>query len=88
MIPWLLVPERLCKTGASLATMLAERKAAYPCSGEINFVVDDARATIDRVLAFYAKDEPRLDRVDGVSATFDQWRFNLRSSIIEHAATA
>jgi phosphomannomutase/phosphoglucomutase len=83
MIPWLLVAERLSTTGASLTAMLAERMAAYPCSGEINFVVDDAKATVTRVLDFYAKDEPRLERVDGVSVEFDQWRFNLRSSNTE-----
>jgi phosphomannomutase/phosphoglucomutase len=83
MIPWLLVAERLSKTGSSLASMLAERMAAYPCSGEINFVVDDVRSAVDRVLAFYAKDEPRLEYVDGVSAAFAAWRFNLRSSNTE-----
>jgi phosphomannomutase/phosphoglucomutase len=83
MIPWLLVAERLSTTGTSLTAMLAERMAAYPCSGEINFVVDDAKATVTRVLDFYAKDEPRLERVDGVSVEFSQWRFNLRSSNTE-----
>ena len=83
MIPWLLVAERLSTTGASLTAMLAERMAAYPCSGEINFVVEDAKATVARVLDFYAKDSPRLERVDGVSVEFAQWRFNLRSSNTE-----
>lgn len=83
MIPWLLVAARVSRTGESLASMLAERMAAYPCSGEINFVVDDAKAAVERVLAFYAGDEPLLDRIDGVSAAFDAWRFNLRSSNTE-----
>ena len=83
MIPWLLVAERLSKTGASLAEMLAERMAAYPCSGEINFVVKDANATVARVLDFYAQEHPRVDRVDGVSVTFASWRFNLRASNTE-----
>lgn len=83
MIPWLLVAERLSKTGTDLAAMLAERMAAYPCSGEVNFIVDDAREAVERVLAFYAKDEPTLEHVDGVSAAFPDWRFNLRSSNTE-----
>jgi phosphomannomutase/phosphoglucomutase len=83
MIPWLLVAERLSKNGTSLTAMLAERMAAYPCSGEINFVVDNAAETVARVLDFYAKDKPRIDRVDGVSAEFADWRFNLRSSNTE-----
>lgn len=83
MIPWLLVAERMCRTGQPLAPMLDERMRAFPCSGEINFRVDDAAATVERVLAFYADQQPALEHVDGVSATFAHWRFNLRSSNTE-----
>lgn len=83
MIPWLLVAERLSKSSTTLADMLAERMAAYPCSGEINFVVDDAASTVARVMAWYASQHPVLDHVDGVSADFGSWRFNLRSSNTE-----
>lgn len=83
MIPWLLVAERMCRTGQSLAQMLDERMRAFPCSGEINFRVSDAAATVERVLAFYADQQPALERIDGVSASFGNWRFNLRSSNTE-----
>lgn len=83
MIPWLLVAERMCRTGRSLAQMLDERMRAFPCSGEINFRVNDAAATVERVLAFYADQQPTLERIDGVSASFGNWRFNLRSSNTE-----
>jgi phosphomannomutase/phosphoglucomutase len=83
MIPWLLIAERVCKTGVPLAAMLEERMAAYPCSGEINFTVDDAAAAVARVLAYYASQQPTIERVDGVSVAFEQWRFNLRSSNTE-----
>ena len=83
MIPWLLVAERMCLTGQSLAQMLDERMRAFPCSGEINFRVSDAAATVERVLAFYAGQQPTLERIDGVSASFGNWRFNLRSSNTE-----
>jgi len=83
MIPWLLVAERICTTGTPLAAMLEQRMQAYPCSGEINFRVDDAAATVARVMAFYADQQPKIEHVDGVSAAFDQWRFNLRSSNTE-----
>lgn len=83
MIPWLLVAERMCRTRQSLAQMLDERMRAFPCSGEINFRVSDAEATVERVLAFYADQQPVLERTDGVSASFGNWRFNLRSSNTE-----
>ncbi len=55
----------------------------FPCSGEINFRVDDAKATVARVMAHYADQTPALDYTDGVSVEFDTWRFNLRSSNTE-----
>lgn len=83
MIPWLLVAERICSSDVSLADMLEERMAAYPCSGEINFTVADAAATTARVKAFYEHLKPTIDSTDGISFQFDQWRFNLRSSNTE-----
>ncbi len=83
MIPWLLIAERLSRGRTSLADMLAERMAAYPCSGEINFVVEDAKVAIARVLDFYAAAHPKIEHVDGISADFGAWRFNLRSSNTE-----
>ena len=83
MIPWLLVAERMCRTGQRLARMLDERMRAFPCSGEINFRVSDAAAAVERVLGFYADQQPVLERTDGVSASFGNWRFNLRSSNTE-----
>lgn len=83
MIPWLLVAERVSRSGVGLAQMLAKRMAAYPCSGEINFVVANAAETVARVMEFYEAMQPSIDRVDGISADFGDWRFNLRSSNTE-----
>jgi phosphomannomutase/phosphoglucomutase len=83
MIPWLLVAERLSKTGISLVAMLTERMKAFPCSGEINFVVTDAKQTVAQVMAFYDGEHPSIELIDGVSADFGSWRFNLRSSNTE-----
>lgn len=83
MIPWLLLAERVSATGLGLADMLAARIAAFPCSGELNFVVNDAATAVARVMAFYAGQSPSVERVDGVSADFGTWRFNLRSSNTE-----
>jgi len=81
MIPWLLVAERISRTGVSLKDMVASRMAAFPCSGEINFRVPDTTLAIDTVLARYPGG--RLDRTDGVSVEFAEWRFNLRGSNTE-----
>jgi phosphomannomutase len=83
MIPWLLVAERIGKTGTSLTDMLVERMAAYPCSGEINFRVDDAPTTVARIVEHYRAAAESIENVDGVSMSFGTWRFNLRSSNTE-----
>ena len=83
MIPWLLLAERISATGKSLAELVDERIDAYPCSGEINFTVDDADTVIARVMKHFESENPTIDRTDGISLEFEQWRFNLRSSNTE-----
>ncbi|MEY4695632.1 MAG: hypothetical protein RIT14_60 [Pseudomonadota bacterium] len=83
MIPWLLVAELLGRSGQSLAALLADRRAAFPSSGEINFTVADSAATIARIEAAFAPRARARDDTDGLSLAFDGWRFNLRASNTE-----
>jgi phosphomannomutase/phosphoglucomutase len=83
MIPWLLIAHLISLTGLSLAEMVEHRMHAFPCSGEINFKVADARIAIDRVMSHYAALSPSIDHTDGISADFGEWRFNLRGSNTE-----
>ena len=84
MVPWLLIAERIGATGISLAQMVEQRIAAYPCSGEINFKVADAAAVVRRVEDCYLSGTfASVDRTDGLSVAFDDWRFNLRASNTE-----
>ena len=83
MIPWLLIAQLISESGRSLADWVEDRMAAYPCSGEINFKVADAKAAVARVMEHFAAQSPALDHTDGISADFGDWRFNLRSSNTE-----
>jgi phosphomannomutase/phosphoglucomutase len=83
MIPWLLIANLISRSGQSLASMVEDRMLAYPCSGEINFRVQDAASAIERVLRQYEAESPQIDNTDGISAEFGSWRFNLRSSNTE-----
>lgn len=83
MIPWLLIAQLVSESGRSLADWVEDRMAAYPCSGEINFKVADAKAAVARVMEHFAAQSPALDHTDGISADFGDWRFNLRSSNTE-----
>lgn len=83
MIPWLLIADMVSNSGLSLAELVEDRVRAFPCSGEINFKVDDAVAATDRVMQHFKSEAPQLDHTDGISADFGEWRFNLRSSNTE-----
>jgi len=83
MIPWLLISEMMCVQDRGLAQMVDERIERYPCSGEINTEVADTDIAIQRVQEYYAHLPHTLDRCDGVSMDFGEWRFNLRASNTE-----
>lgn len=83
MIPWLLVCELLCRKQQTLSSMLADRIAKFPSPGEINSHVADAKAALEKVLAHYEADAKFIDKTDGISLEFDDWRFNLRMSNTE-----
>ncbi|MDT0594474.1 phosphomannomutase CpsG [Glaciecola petra] len=83
MIPWLLVAELLCTSKKSLSSMVKERIAQFPSSGEINYKVSDAGQTIKKIMQHYEASAQVLDKTDGVGMEFGSWRFNLRSSNTE-----
>jgi phosphomannomutase len=83
MIPWLLVAQLVSESGLTLSQLVGERIALFPVSGELNYRVPDAKAAIAAFEARYAPEALALDRTDGVSFEFADWRFNLRSSNTE-----
>jgi phosphomannomutase len=83
MIPWLLITEIMSKRKMTLSALVGERMRAFPASGEINRKVKDAAAVIARVEAAYTPQAASVDRTDGLSVEFAEWRFNLRSSNTE-----
>jgi phosphomannomutase len=83
MIPWLLVTALISESGQTLSSMVQQRMAAYPCSGEINRSVEDAAAVMARVAGHYHQQAINVEDVDGVSMDIGDWRFNLRMSNTE-----
>lgn len=60
----------------------------YPCSGELNYKVTDVKPVLERVLNYYlnaktGEETPHVDRTDGLSLEFSQWRMNIRASNTE-----
>jgi len=83
MIPWVRLLEILSAREGTLSNLVADLRARFPSSGEINFRVSDAGATMERVVAVLTAENPTIDRLDGVSLDFGTWRMNLRASNTE-----
>lgn len=83
MIPWLLVAELVCLKGKTLGELVRDRMAAFPASGEINRKLAHPVEAINRVEQHFSREVLAVDRTDGISMTFADWRFNLRSSNTE-----
>ena len=83
MIPWLLVAELMGRTGQSLSSLLAARRAAFPSSGEVNFKVADAKKITAKIAYTYGAQAEDVENLDGHSFDMGAWRFNLRSSNTE-----
>jgi phosphomannomutase len=83
MIPWLVVAQILSESGRSLSSLVGERIARFPVSGELNYRIPDAKAAIAVFEQRYAPNALAVDRTDGLSFEFPEWRFNLRTSNTE-----
>lgn len=82
MIPWLLVLDYMSRTGQPLSALVAGMRAMHPSSGEIAFRLSDPVSAVAAVEAQFARGA-EIDRKDGLSVAFDDWRFSLRSSNTE-----
>ena len=83
-IPALLILELMSKKGQTLHNLLAPLRERYFISGEINTKVSDMRTVeekIDGLAARYA--DAHTYRMDGVSAEYPDWHFNVRPSNTE-----
>lgn len=83
MIPWMLVVQLMARTGKKLDELVGERMKVFPCSGEINFRVESTEQAIAVIEDKYLADADVVDRIDGLSLEFADWRFNLRASNTE-----
>ena len=81
IVPSLLVLEMLSRQGQKFSELLAPFESKYFISGEINSRVDDPLARVQALAERYG--DGQLERIDGISVTYDDWHFNVRSSNTE-----
>jgi len=68
---------------ASLSSLINDRIALFPASGEINRKVDDAQRVQSEIEQHYLGDVVSVSKIDGLGMEFADWRFNLRASNTE-----
>lgn len=83
MVPWLLISEMMSQQNKTLAQLVDERIETFPCSGEINMQVTDAKKVLAAILQHFEGQDYQFDDTDGVGVDFENWRFNIRSSNTE-----
>lgn len=83
MIPWLLVADLITKTKQPLHKLVGQMINNFPSSGEINFNVNNAEQIISLIEKYYVLQADEINYIDGLSMSFTNWRFNLRSSNTE-----
>jgi len=81
MIPALVLLELLGQRGTTLSGLLAPLRNRYWISGEVNSHVPDVEAALGRLERRYR--DGRIEKLDGISIGYDDWRFNVRPSNTE-----
>ena len=82
IITAMVVLELLSRASVGLSS-LVQPFVRYAASGEINTEVASPAATVARIMAHLKQRGVDVDELDGLSAEFDSWRFNLRPSNTE-----
>jgi phosphomannomutase len=84
MVPWLVLTQLLSERGQKLSSLLSTSRTNFPVSGEINCAINgDGQRLLDKIATDYGAEADRLEREDGVSVYYPDWRFNVRLSNTE-----
>ena len=81
IVPSLVMLEMLSKREVQLSELLAPLESKYFLSSEINSRVDDPLAKIEALAKRYG--DGAIERIDGITISFDDWHFNVRPSNTE-----
>jgi len=74
----------MSRKGQTLRELLAPLREKYFISGEINTRVADMKKALEKIDGLSAKYQAgKVYTMDGVSAEFDDWHFNVRGSNTE-----
>ena len=78
IIPFLQILEILSKSDLTLEQLIKPVMNKYFISGEINFLTDRTKEIMEAIEEKYS--DSLVDRTDGISCQYPDWRFNIRTS--------
>ena len=81
MIPFLLILQLISEENKTLSELVGGMIEKYPCSGEINSSISNPKEKLEMIAQKYTNG--KIDRSDGLSVEYEDWRFNLRISNTE-----
>ena len=83
ILPFLLILELLSGTEKRLSELVDEAIRRYPVTGEQNFTISASPEAVIKAVEQHYAGVGEISRRDGLSISFDDWRFNLRASNTE-----
>ncbi len=81
LIPALLILEMISDENKKFSEIFKPLREKYFISGEINSKVNDVKAVLQKIETIYKAGE--IEKIDGISARFADWHFNVRGSNTE-----
>ena len=82
IVPSLILLQMLSERGGeSLSRLLSSIEDRYFISWEINSRVEDPQAKLEELARRYG--DGRLEQIDGISVSYEDWHFNVRASNTE-----
>jgi phosphomannomutase len=82
VVPFLLMLERISKSGTKLSKLLEPYRERYFITGELNTPVSDVALKLQELAERFAP-EGRVSHLDGISVDGEDWHFNVRPSNTE-----
>ncbi len=82
VVPFLLMLELISKRGRKLSEIVADYRAHYFITGELNTPVVDVALKLQELKERFGS-EGEVSHLDGISITADDWHFNVRPSNTE-----
>lgn len=81
ILPFMIILDQITKTGKSFMEILEDARGDFVISGDVNMEVKDSAKALAEVEKVYSELGGAINKLDGLTVSFDDWRFTLRPSL-------